>query len=347
MPPAARRSWFAFLSACALALALAFAPRAAAQGSSDIASLRKAFASAMNSKDWNRAVETGQALARVDPQGGAVAYNIACALAHKGEPAAAADWLVKAGEAGFQGAGLIRTDTDLDTVRSQPAYAKAVELISANRARVFEAFTAEHRDHRPRTILPPNHDPSKPATLIIALHGSGGTPDEMETVWKSAAAKHNAILCVPGGIRPLGNGYQWMFMDESEWLILHALEFCKKEHSIDPKRIVLAGFSQGGNMSFYVAMRHPELFCGVIPVAAHYEPNVEPMPDPPAPSMPRFAMLIGAKDEGTASCRQLEAALRKIKTPVRLKVYPGLGHALPPNYEREFDQALQFVLGGS
>lgn len=342
--PAHSRRPLILLVALAISLALGIAPSALAQGSADVSALRKAFAGAMNAKDWTRAVDIGARLAPIDPQGGAVAYNIACAWAHKGDPEQAADWLVKAGEAGFQGASIVRTDTDLDTVRSQPQYAKAVSLIDANRAKVFEAFTAEHSNHRPRTILPPNHDPAKPATLIIALHGSGGTPDEMERLWRNVAARHGAILCVPGGMRPLGNGYQWMFMDESEWLILHALEYCKKEHSVDPQRVVLAGFSQGGNMSFYLAMRHPELFCGIIPVAAHWEPNVEPLPDPPAPAMPRFAMLIGARDEGTASNRQLDALLRKSKVPVRLKIYPGLGHAIPPNYERELDQALQFVL---
>lgn len=329
---------------CALALLLAPPAAARAQGGADASALRNAFNSAMNSKNWDRAVQVGEALARVEPQGGAVAYNVACAWAHKGDPAKAAEWLVRAGESGFQGASLIRTDTDLDSVRSQPAYAKAVELITANRAKVFEAFTREHEDHLPKVILPPNHDPTKPAALIIALHGSGGTPEEMEACFQRLAARHGAILCVPSGIRPLGNGYHWMFMDESEWLILHALEMCRKQHSIDPQRVVLAGFSQGGNMSFYMAMRHPELYRGIIAIAAHYEPNVEPMPDPPAPAMPRFAILVGARDEGAASCRELDAMLRKARVPVRLRVYSGLGHAMPPNRERELDQALRFVL---
>lgn len=344
MPTRRRGAAFSALALCVLTLVFAITQRAPAQSSADASALRKAFAAAMNAKDWDRAVDIGPRLARIDAQGGAVAYNLACAFARKGDAPTAARWLVTAGESGFQGAALIRTDTDLDSVRSQPDYAKAVELISANRARVFEKFTAEHRDHQPRTILPPRHDPAKPAPLIIALHGSGGTPDEMEMAWKNVAAKHNAILCVPGGMRPLGRGYQWMFMDESEWLILHALDMCKKRHNIDPQRVVLTGFSQGGNMSFYMAMRHPELYRGVVPVAAHYESNVAPLPQPAAKSMPRFALLVGAQDEGAASYRELDAALRKAGVPARLKIYPGLGHAFPPDHERELDLALQFVL---
>lgn len=58
-------------------------------------------------------------------------YNLACAYAHLDQKDLAFDWLFKAIDSGFDEASTIRRDEDLDSLRGDPRYRKAVEIARA------------------------------------------------------------------------------------------------------------------------------------------------------------------------------------------------------------------------
>ncbi|HEY1252234.1 MAG TPA: M56 family metallopeptidase [Thermoanaerobaculia bacterium] len=58
----------------------------------------------------------------------ATMYNLACAYARLDQKDAAFDWLYKAIDAGFDEASTIRRDEDLDNLRGDPRYRKAIEI---------------------------------------------------------------------------------------------------------------------------------------------------------------------------------------------------------------------------
>jgi beta-lactamase regulating signal transducer with metallopeptidase domain/tetratricopeptide (TPR) repeat protein len=58
-------------------------------------------------------------------------YNLACAYARLDQKDAAFDWLFKAIEAGFDQSGTIRQDEDLDNLRGDPRYRKALSVARA------------------------------------------------------------------------------------------------------------------------------------------------------------------------------------------------------------------------
>lgn len=326
-----------------LGLAVRTAP---AQAASDprAAGMAREFEQAIKAQDWAKAIEAGERLHELAPQGGAVAFNVACCHAKIGDTKTAAQWLLTCANAGWGGLRSFETDADLDAVRNEPVYTQALAIVKQTRQRAFAAFQDKARAAEVLTILPPDHDADAPAMLIVALHGSGGTGAEMARQWKQIAAKNNAILICPDALRPLGKGYQWMFRDESDWLVMDVIERAKAKHSIDPARVVLTGFSQGANTALEVATRHPESFAGVVVVAGHYEPDINPFPKAPGAKLPPFALLIGEKDEAAASNRAAEAELKALGVPVMLRVYPRAGHGFPPRSERELADALQFVL---
>ncbi len=59
-------------------------------------------------------------------------YNLACAYARLDQKDAAFDWLYKALDAGFDETGTIRRDDDLDNLRGDSRYRKAVEIARTN-----------------------------------------------------------------------------------------------------------------------------------------------------------------------------------------------------------------------
>ena len=105
-------------------------------------------------------------------------------------------------------------------------------------------------DRAQPVVLPDGYDPVKPAPLIIALHGRGGNGKNMAAAWDEIANDVGAILVAPDALRPLGMGYDWRFVDESEWLVLLTLDRVLERYAIDEQRIVLTGLSQGAHIAF-------------------------------------------------------------------------------------------------
>jgi len=165
----------------------------------------------------------------------------------------------------------------------------------------------------------------------------------MVNVWRAVAAELGAVLVAPQAVMPLGSGFDWGVVDHGEYLVLRAIEKARADLDIDPKRIVVTGFSQGGAMTFTLALRHPELFAGAIPVAGQYDHPVTPIPDKPE-NLPRFVIMNGMLDDAVDNNRDATARLEAIGANVQLKLYEGVGHGFPNARDAELKKALAFVL---
>ncbi|MGH9364381.1 MAG: TPR end-of-group domain-containing protein, partial [Thermoanaerobaculia bacterium] len=55
-------------------------------------------------------------------------YNLACSYARLEQKDKAFDWLFKALDAGFESWGMLKNDDDLDALRGDPRYRKALEI---------------------------------------------------------------------------------------------------------------------------------------------------------------------------------------------------------------------------
>jgi predicted esterase len=262
-----------------------------------------------------------------------------------GEGANAVKWLRRSAENGFTEVTLASTDPDLAAIRKEPGYAEALKLIQENLDRERKNFERRAEKSKPRVIVPPDHEASKPAALIIVLHGYGGDADGMANAWRANAQEVGAVLVAPRAVRPaMEGGFDWGRVDEADILVTRAMEQVLKEYAIDTKRIVLCGFSQGGFMAYALAFRHPEKFCGVIPIAAGYDPGLLPASGARPDKMPNFYIIIGSEDRAFRGNLRASRDLEAAGIPVELRVQEGLRHRFPNDYEVEFRKALKFVL---
>lgn len=293
--------------------------------------------------DWPRAIEYGRAWAKALPNVPQAAYNVACAYAMNGDTIESLAWLEKAIDRGFSEAGHLMRDPDLESVRTHPLFAPVLEKA---RRREHVAL-AGARASVPEIWLPPDYDPEKPAPVIVALHGYGATTTNIIEAWKEAAASVGAILAAPRAVRatgPEGAGFAWGTLDETDLLVGRTLDLVGSKHKIDPEKIVLTGFSQGGFMALNVGMLRRETFCGVIPVASGYLKYYLVLPDAPGALTPRYYFMVGEQDRSWEATRLAATALRSAEVDVHVEVYPGLGHAFPPERTRELREALDHVL---
>lgn len=111
--------------------------------------------------------------------------------------------------------------------------------------------------------LPESYDSAKPARLYVWMHGRAARLTESEFLYafpnggpsKPPVADYGQIqLDVYGR----WNGGGWHFAGETD--VFEAIEAVQKRYRIDPERILLRGFSMGGEGAWHIALHHPDRF---------------------------------------------------------------------------------------
>jgi predicted esterase len=332
------------VTAAALSVALA-AASAWADNDARERRLREQFTEAYRAHNWHEAIATGLEIERLTPGRAAHQYNLACVFALGGDREAALDWLERAARNGFGRVTLLATDPDLETVRASDRFDRLAAAVQRN----FDAVRAEierrFRETPPLLFLPPDHDPSTPTPLLIALHGFGDRADGTPTQWRRLSAKRGIVLVVPQGARRAGPGYSWHSVEDADTILGLTLDWLDERLAVDPGRVVLTGFSQGGFMAMALGARHPELFAGVIPVAGGYLPEIDAPQPAVGRSVPRYYFMVGSRDDAAPQSRLAAADFDVAGYEVELRVLPGLGHVFPRDTSRELRKALDFALG--
>ena len=123
--------------------------------------------------------------------------------------------------------------------------------------------------------IPPNLDARRPAPLVFAFHGAGGSDSGIErmTRFDVLADRDGVIVAFPQGIAREWNGGRnprgipAPSKDVDDLRFVEAIiEAVSREHRVDPKRIFATGISAGGIFSSYLGARMSGRFAAVAPV---------------------------------------------------------------------------------
>jgi len=313
---------------------------------------------AYQAENYGQFLELSIQLHEMEPNSSTHTYNMACGYALTGKKGEALQWLEHAIELGFKDARKIASDPDFESLRNEKRFQQLVEFAGTGQAPPVsnEIVSME-------VFQPPNLDPGKKHPLIVALHGYGRNPDRMMNNWKDAAERFGAIGVAPQAPNQMSaTAMNWGELDRSVPLVVAAVQRASNELPIDPDRVVLTGFSQGGALAYLAAGRHPELFRGLIPVAARYTPPAlesaqdEPAEDQPAedesveqakPKLTKVFIMVGAEDRPSVlnPTQQAVKDFENAGCQVQLNTYPGVGQGYPKDRVAEQLKALKFTLG--
>ncbi len=311
------------------------------------------FQDAYRIKKYKIAIRVGNQLVKKSPLNDIYAYNLACVYALDEKTISASKWLKKAAKLGFSDFTKATNDVDLVSIRMDPGYMEAIKLIRKNKDEGRTGFAGKQgrtgaagkiAKSEPLIYTSPGHVRTAAAPVVILMHGWGTVAEDILGPWRETADELGLILVAPRAVRRAENtdGYTWGPVEEAEALVLAAYEKVIKAYRVDKQRVVLCGFSQGGSMTYYIGMRHADKFSGLIPMAGRYESawkvgrNVAPS------QYPKVFIMVGDKDELLLDSQRAAHALKAANFKVKLRVYEGVGHALPENYREEFRKALQF-----
>lgn len=156
---------------------------------------------------------------------------------------------------------------------------------------------------RRRALLQGTASPGAP--LIVALHGTGGTPRLMAKITGLTARApglvlYPAALGEPGSEDP-ARGAAWnagpglgcpAFQDVDDAGYLRALlERVQQELPMDPSRIHLAGLSNGGRMAYRMGLEAADLFASIAVVAGAWDGSG------PAPARPVSTLIFHGTED--------------------------------------------------
>ncbi len=185
--------------------------------------------------------------------------------------------------------------------------------------------------------VPIDYDPSVPHPVLVVLHGGVSTPkpypldtlkeygDGFAEVFSAVDA--SAFVLVPQGSREA----PWWTMRGTR-MVLEPLRRLRQRYNIDPDRVFVTGFSDGGSGCWFLASARPTPFAaffpfnGMMAVAARY-----------------FPVFIGNLTNGRpiyacnttedrlyppAAVRPFIAAMREAGVkPLTFRMFEGIGHA--------------------
>ena len=182
------------------------------------------------------------------------------------------------------------------------------------------------------------HEPTRKTAhppLIVLLHGAGADERDMIGLWRDLP--DDLVVVSPRAPFAEGGGFRWYRKDSrdadiaiSRKIIDLVVDEAVKRFEADPARVFVGGFSQGGVMTYEVALHAPDRFRGAAVLSGSLFPTA--LAGLPArDALARESWFIG---HGTADARipfagatAARATLKQRGITVDFHAYAGMGHA--------------------
>jgi predicted esterase len=287
----------------------------------------------------------------------------------------AADWALKHDELGSKGspADAVREVLDRGLLRaSQQARGEAPWLFQTGRAVVRGYRSALDGSVQPYAVTFPadyGKDPklTRHWRLDVVLHGRNNDLTEVAFL-RQHNGDHDALAdqdWVQIDIYGRGNNaYRWAGeadVDEAVANFLAVEQMLRRDQLLDPRRMVLRGFSMGGAGTWHLGLHRPSRWCVIGPGAGFTNTHgyVKDLPDklPPyqeaclsiydavdyaenAADVPVVA-YDGADDPQLQAARNIEEKLKPLGIPMTLLTAPGLKHQFPPEWQKKAEAEYQ------
>ncbi len=193
--------------------------------------------------------------------------------------------------------------------------------------------------------------------MVVAIHGLGDRPERFAGLLTGLAQP--ARLIIPQGLDPYHGGFSWFpirvadrdpeaiarGMRQAAARLADMVTELGRRYPTEGKPVV-TGFSQGGMLSFALAVEHPQVVAAAIPLAGWLPPPMCPATAPP--KAPPIVALHGDADPllTIQPTRDAVRQLREAGFSVALHEYPGVGHSVSPAMRRQLYRQLATLLVG-
>ncbi len=168
---------------------------------------------------------------------------------------------------------------------------------------------------------PAGYGPSDRPTLLICLHGTDDSARDALDFWSGLTARLPMLVAAPQGIGP---GWR----DEDLPAIRAMLEHLRETVPYDRERVMLAGFSAGGAMTFHLLYAEGIEVTAAAALANYVPPRITDEQIAQRRGVPAF-YAVGMADVNHERMREGLRRLRSAGASVEL-YRPRIGHVLDP-----------------
>ncbi|MCE9553004.1 MAG: peptidase, partial [Planctomycetes bacterium] len=206
----------------------------------------------------------------------------------------------------------------------------------------FYQLSVPGRDKAPdvsyHVQLPPEYDPYRRYPVVVSLHGQSTTPAQQVDWWAGTASENGHrggqatrqgyIVIAPQWGAVGQRQYEYTFREHMA--VLDTLRDACRRFAIDTDRVYLTGHAMGGDAAWDIALGHPDLWAGVIPIVATADTqryNYCKIYWPNAQSVPFY--FVGGEYDGAKRAKNgaiLDRYLRSLKYDAMVVEYLGRGH---------------------
>lgn len=192
--------------------------------------------------------------------------------------------------------------------------------------------------------------PGMKPPVVIALHGGNASYLEFASRWTRVVDSLGAIFIIPPGPTRYAKGFNgweepYSKIDSYIMSIVDSLRDVKGQLP----DIYLTGFSQGAKAALELALVHPEVFRGVIPISGFLDQEVSvDVLERAAEHHLKVYAISGAHDsrEFIASLQTLTSQSKTTNFAFELTIVPGMVHEMPLELEQVFLPAWASLLSG-
>lgn len=194
-----------------------------------------------------------------------------------------------------------------------------------------------------RVIIPDVDLTNNNRPLIVTLHGGVSINDPSAHTYTDCYAEPGFAALDPIIISPNADQLAWFNAYNVEF-VLSLVDLAKEFLPVDPNKIVINGYSDGGNGSWFLGETRPNFFSAAVPMASNYgsynqngTPRVMPIP---------MYVIHGENDE-LFTLEDIESWVTETTaagSDITLDVAPGLTHMQPCDYVPYLQNATDWLI---
>jgi predicted peptidase len=210
----------------------------------------------------------------------------------------------------------------------------------------FDDKQVRFKDHvSPYTVREVGKKPEKGWPLVIAMHGGGGVPKNVnDDQWKIMQKYYKDQDSVTGykylALRAPNDTWNGFYDDYVPPLIVNLIRQFVVLGEVDPDKVYLIGYSHGGYGAFFIGPKIPDRFAAVhCSASAPTDGTISPL----NLRNTRFTFMVGEDDTAYGRrerCEKFDKEIQKLREdnkgefPVEMELKKGFGHTGLPDRDK-------------
>ena len=237
--------------------------------------------------------------------------------------------------AGVGTAGAFAAGCDVGGVKDALAVTTDGRLTARPGAPTGNAALGEHRlslggERDGLLYVPAGYVASRPAPLVVMLHGAGGSAPGAFRPFRALADDAGLVLVAPESRGPTWDAIRSSYGPDIAF-IDRVLTHVFSRVAVDPSRVTVEGFSDGASYAIGVGLTNGDLFKRVVAFSPGFIPTVEPH------ERPSIFVSHGTRDSilPIDQCsRRIVPELQRARYQVRYREFDG-PHTVPVDIAKE------------